>query len=121
MLADIAERSDRLDRRVHMHLYETQAQRDWADHAYPGGLVRHLDTLGLLSPRLTVAHGVWLSPEDCTLLAARGAMVSVNTSSNLRLRSGIAPVKTFLETVQIVVFHMMRLIIVFVLSCELSS
>lgn len=97
VLADIADRSQRLGRRVHMHLFETQAQREWADHAYPGGLVRHLNSLGLLSPRLTVAHGVWLSPEDCEVLAARGVMVSVNTSSNLRLRSGIAPVKTFLE------------------------
>lgn len=95
VLAEIARRSADTGRRVHMHLLETQAQREWADAAYPGGLIPHLDSLGLLSPRLTVAHGVHLTPADCEILAARGVMVSVNTSSNLRLASGIAPVAMF--------------------------
>jgi cytosine/adenosine deaminase-related metal-dependent hydrolase len=94
-LAAVAERSALHNRRVHMHLLETKAQREWADATYPGGIVRHLDTLGLLSPRITFAHGTWLRPDEVALLAERGAMVSVNTSSNLRLRSGIAPVADF--------------------------
>lgn len=97
-LAEIAERSARHGRRVHMHLLETQAQRQWADAAHPGGLIAHLDALGLLSPRLTVAHGTWLRRGECALLAERGVMVSVNSSSNLRLRSGIAPVADFVAT-----------------------
>ncbi len=97
-LAEIADRSARYGRRVHMHLLETQAQRQWADATYPSGLIAHLDTLGLLSPRLTVAHGTWLRRDECELLAERGVMVSVNTSSNLRLRSGIAPVADFVAT-----------------------
>ena len=91
----IAERSAMHGRRIHMHLFETLAQRQWADAHYPQGLVPHLDALGLLSPRLTVAHGTYLSPAECALLAERGVCVSVNTSSNLRLRSGIAPVAAF--------------------------
>lgn len=79
-------------RRVHMHLLETRRQRDWADATYPQGLIRHLDSLGLLSERLTVAHGVWLREDEAALLAERGVTVSINTSSNLRLRSGVAPV-----------------------------
>ncbi|MGF1627420.1 MAG: amidohydrolase family protein, partial [Alphaproteobacteria bacterium] len=43
-------------------------------------------------------HGVWLSEDECALLAERGVTVSVNTSSNLRLRSGVAPVERFLRT-----------------------
>jgi len=77
--------------RVHMHLLESRCQREWADHAYPGGIIRHLDRIGLLSPRLAVAHGVWLRADECALLAERGVVVSINTTSNLRLRSGIAP------------------------------
>lgn len=96
-LAEIAQRSKARDRRVHMHLLETQVQSDWGAARYPEGLVMHLDALGLLSERLTVAHGVWLSDADCALLAERGVMVSVNVSSNLRLRSGIAPVAQFIE------------------------
>src|SRR5690606_34703631 len=84
-------------RRVHMHLLESRYQRAWADREYPQGVVRHLDEIGLLSPRLTVAHGTQLRPDECELLAARGAVVSINTSSNLRLRSGIAPLRHMRE------------------------
>lgn len=97
-LGRIAEASERSGRRVHMHLLETRIQRTWSDAHHRAGLIRHLDSLGLLSPRLTVAHGVWLKPDECELLASRGVVVAVNTSSNLRLRSGTAPVATFLET-----------------------
>jgi cytosine/adenosine deaminase-related metal-dependent hydrolase len=79
-----------------MHLLETRHQRAWADHAHPEGLIRHLDALGLLSPRLAVAHGVWLRPDEIALLRDRGVTVVLNTSSNLRLSSGRAPVANFL-------------------------
>ncbi len=95
LLACIADDFASSGRRIHMHLFETQRQREWADAQYSGGLIRRLDAIGLLSDRLTVAHGVWLTREECELLAARGVTVSVNTSSNLRLRSGIAPVGSF--------------------------
>ncbi len=95
-LAAIAEASARNGRRVHMHLLESPRQRQWLDARYPGGIVAHLDAIGLLSPRLTVAHGVWLQPAECALLAARGVTVAVNTASNLRLRSGLAPVARFI-------------------------
>ncbi|MDB5839637.1 MAG: hypothetical protein JWQ23_1589 [Herminiimonas sp.] len=91
LLEQVAARSAAGGRRVHMHLLESKYQREWADHAFPQGIVNHLDAIGLLSPRLTVAHGTWLRPDECALLAARGVIVSINTSSNLRLRSGIAP------------------------------
>lgn len=79
------------------HLLETSVQRQWADATYPDGLVRHLDRLHLLSPRFSGAHGVWLSPEDCALLAERGSTIVINTSSNLRLGSGVAPVAEYLR------------------------
>jgi len=97
LLAAVAEGSARTGRRIHLHLLETRRQREWADAAHPEGLVVHLDRLGLLSPRLSVAHGVWLRPAEFALLAERGVTVVVNTSSNLRLRSGFAPVAGLLD------------------------
>ncbi len=96
-LETIAEISARENMRVHMHLLETERQRQWLDQEWPEGPIRRLDAIGLLSPRLTIAHGVWLRPDECELLAERGVTVAVNTSSNLRLRSGIAPVAAFIE------------------------
>ena len=94
-LARIAEAAG--NRRIHTHLLETRRQRAWADAHFDGGLVGHLDRCGLLTDRLTVAHGVWLDGQDIARLADRGVTVAVNTSSNLRLRSGIAPVAAFLK------------------------
>jgi cytosine/adenosine deaminase-related metal-dependent hydrolase len=91
LLAAIAEASQRTGRRIHMHLLETRYQRAWADATHPTGVVKHLDGLGLLSPRLTLAHCVWARPDELELLAERGVTIAVNTSSNLHLRSGIAP------------------------------
>ncbi|MDE0705073.1 MAG: amidohydrolase family protein [Rhodospirillaceae bacterium] len=96
-LARIAEASALHGRRVHMHLLESPRQRRWLDAAYPQGILRFLDEIGLLSPRLTVAHGVHLTEDECALLAERGVTVSVNTSSNLRMRSGTAPVARYLH------------------------
>jgi cytosine/adenosine deaminase-related metal-dependent hydrolase len=92
MLEKIAQAAQSSGRRIHMHLQETKYQRQWADGAFPKGIIHHLDQIGLLTPGLTVAHGVWLRPAECEILAERGVILSVNTSSNLRLRSGIAPV-----------------------------
>jgi cytosine/adenosine deaminase-related metal-dependent hydrolase len=94
-LIQLARASAESGRRMHMHLLETQRQREWADDAYPSGVIDFLDEIGFLSPRLTVAHGVWLTPRECALLARRGVTLSVNLSSNLRLRSGLPPVRSF--------------------------
>ena len=94
-LRAVAELSAATGRRMHMHLLESVRQRQWADAAFPGGIVGHLDDLGLLSPRLAVAHGVWLRPAELEVLADRGVAVVANTSSNLRLRSGVGPVRDF--------------------------
>ena len=56
-----------------------------------------LDEIGLLAPRLTLAHCTWARPDELELIAARGATISVNTSSNLHLRSGIAPLKEMVQ------------------------
>ena len=96
-LERIAAASAENNRRVHMHLLESPRQRQWLDAAYRQGIVRFLDDVGLLSDRLTVAHGVHLTEEECALLAERGVTVAVNTSSNLRIRSGLAPLDRFMR------------------------
>ena len=97
LLRAVAQASHRTGRRVHMHLLETKYQRQWADAVYPNGVVRMLDAIGLLSPRLTLAHCVWAKPEELGLLAERGVTISVNTSSNLHLHSGLAPIRAMKE------------------------
>ncbi|MCB8888988.1 amidohydrolase family protein [Vreelandella malpeensis] len=92
LLEGIATMSASTGRRVHMHLLETRHQRAWADEKFPQGIVRYLSDIGLLSPRLTLAHCTWARPDELELIAESGATIAINTSSNLHLRSGLAPV-----------------------------
>jgi 5-methylthioadenosine/S-adenosylhomocysteine deaminase len=97
LLEAIAQASADTGRPVHMHLLETKYQRAWADEAHPGGIVKFLDAIGLLTPRLTLAHCTWARPDELALLAERGVTIAVNTSSNLGLKSGIAPLPEMLK------------------------
>jgi len=96
-LAALAARSAGRGVPMHMHLVETAYQREYARRRTGGTAAAYLDRLGLLGPRMTVGHGVWLSEADIDLVAGRSAMVCTNASSNLRLRSGIAPLNRLLR------------------------
>ena len=80
---------------LHMHLDETPYQREYARRRTGGSAVSHLHRMGFLGPHLTLGHGVWLNEQDVELAAETGTMICTNPSSNLRLRSGIAPLQQF--------------------------
>ena len=83
--------------RLQTHLAESRAQAAIGEARYGASLVTHLDRLGFLSDRLSVAHAIWLEHNDIQRLGARGVTVAHNPSSNLRLGSGIAPVRDMLR------------------------
>lgn len=92
LLEAVAENSAQTGRRIHMHLLETIYQRAWADRNYPQGIVRYLDDIGLLSDRLTLAHCIHARPDELQIIAASGARIVTNFSSNMHLRSGLGPI-----------------------------
>jgi guanine deaminase len=79
--------------RMQTHVSEARYQAGGGEVMYGSTLLAHMDRLGLVTPRFSVAHGVWLSPEDLELLARRGAGLSHNPGANMRLASGIAPAR----------------------------
>ena len=76
---------------MHMHLVETAYQREYARRRTGRTAFGHLVDRGLAGPSLTLGHGVWLTEDDIDLVALTGTMICHNASSNLRLRSGVAP------------------------------
>jgi cytosine/adenosine deaminase-related metal-dependent hydrolase len=92
LLEAVAENSAQTGRRIHMHLLETIYQRVWADEHFPQGIVRYLGDIGFLSERLTLAHCIHARPDEIDLIAASGARIVTNFSSNMHLRSGLAPI-----------------------------
>lgn len=86
------ELSDRLNLCRHSHLLETRAQEKLAQEKYGCTAVEHLQRIGYLSDRTTLAHCVWLTDADIAILAETKSTVVHNPLSNLRLGSGIAPI-----------------------------
>ena len=82
---------------IHTHLAESSLQVSAARLRYGASLVEHLEKLRLLDRRFTVAHAVWLSEGDLTMLADRGVSVAHNAGSNLRLGAGIARARDMLD------------------------
>ncbi len=89
--------ADRHNCMIHIHLSETREEVDGFLLSKGKSPVEYLDSLGLLNSRLAAVHCVWLSPEDCYLLAERKANVVSCTVSNLKLTSGIAPLNTMMK------------------------
>ena len=95
MLQGCAELAHKHDLAVYTHVYETRGQvliaRElFADH--DGSLISYLDNIGLLGPRLNIVHSVWISRAEMERMAAADAGIVLNHLSNLKLKSGIAPV-----------------------------
>jgi cytosine/adenosine deaminase-related metal-dependent hydrolase len=95
MLEGCAELAEKHDLAVYTHVYETKGQaliaRElFADH--DGSLISYLEHAGLLGPRLNIVHSVWISRREIDRMAAAGSGIVLNHLSNLKLKSGIAPV-----------------------------
>jgi guanine deaminase len=82
---------------IHSHVAESKVQVIAGYKRYGSTLCAHMDELGLVSDRFTVAHGVWLDGDDMKRLGDRGASVAHNPGSNMRLGSGLADVRGMLN------------------------
>ncbi|MFB2771718.1 amidohydrolase [Pelatocladus sp. BLCC-F211] len=76
----------------HSHLLETKAQEKLAQEKYGCTAVAHLQRIGFLDYRTSLAHCVHLTDNDIAILAETQSSVVHNPLSNLRLGSGIAPI-----------------------------
>jgi cytosine/adenosine deaminase-related metal-dependent hydrolase len=84
---------------VFTHVYEARNQAVMARiGTAEGSLVSRLDRFGLLNPRLTIAHGVWIDDEEVERFGAAGANLACNPASNLKLLNGFAPVRRYIDS-----------------------
>lgn len=94
-LQAIAETSVKYDVPIHMHLVETAYQKAYAQRRGGCTALDYIDRFGMLGPRMTIGHGVWLTERDIERISDTGTCICHNCSSNLRLRSGIAALNAF--------------------------
>ena len=79
------------------HVQETRLQAASAWNTHGKTLFRYLADLGFLGPATSLIHAVWLTPEDIRLIADSGASVQHNPNSNLKLGSGLMPLRALLD------------------------
>jgi 5-methylthioadenosine/S-adenosylhomocysteine deaminase len=95
MLEALAELANKHDLSVYTHVYETKGQALIARELfgeYDGSLISYLERAGMLGPRLNIVHSVWITRHEADRMAAAGAGIVLNHLSNLKLKSGVAPV-----------------------------
>jgi cytosine/adenosine deaminase-related metal-dependent hydrolase len=93
LLIGAAELARRRRLPLHAHLAETKAQQAMGKQLYGSSLLMHLDALGVLGTDVSLAHSIWLEPGDVELFARRSVTAVHNPASNLRIGSGLAPIK----------------------------
>lgn len=81
------------------HLSENQAEIKWVSELCPEahGYADAYERFGMLGPKTIMAHVVYPEPEEVQLLREHGVMVAHCPASNMNIRSGIAPVRKFLN------------------------
>lgn len=82
---------------MHTHILETRMQRSTGPEFYGKSIVQHIKDLGFLTDRLTIIHGVWMDEADMAAIGEAGASVAHNPVSNLKLGSGIMPLRKMIE------------------------
>jgi len=89
--------ADDHDLPVIMHVQETRLQVVTGRVMYGATMVEYLDRVRFLKPKTSLIHCVWLNPREIDIIARSGATVQHNPVSNLKLGSGVAPVRALLD------------------------
>src|SRR5208337_3959794 len=98
--AKVMQRTIELARRydipVYSHIYESRGMALQARLTLPefnGRLINRLAAEEVLDERLNLAHSVWLAPDEIELLAGSGTGVVLNPQGNLKMKSGLPPIR----------------------------
>lgn len=96
LLVKAHEIAEKHDLGVHTHLQESRIQVDVSLKYNGKPIVEHMEDLGVLSRRWSLAHTVWVNDDEIALLAERQAVSVHNPESNAKVRVGTSPVPKML-------------------------
>ena len=100
LLSGIAALSERHGLPVLSHMYESRpeviASRTHLG-AHGGSQIDYMRACGLLGPRLALAHSIWFTRDEIDALAEAGGRVVLNPASNMKSKSGVAPIRHYRE------------------------
>jgi len=90
IMRDSAQLAEQHDVRLHTHLAETFDEEAFCLETFGLRTVDYLESVGWLSSRTWLGHGIHFNDEEIGRLGAAGTAVAHCPSSNMRLASGIA-------------------------------
>ena len=93
----LAALSDKYSAPVYVHCSETKKEVEECRSRTGMSPVAYMDSLGLFRHGGGLFHGVHMDESDFDIIKERGLYVVTNPASNLKLASGIAPVKRYLD------------------------
>jgi 8-oxoguanine deaminase len=82
---------------MHTHLAETQDEEHFCLQRFSFRPVEFAENLGWIGNDVWYAHGVYINEGEIAMMARTGTGVCHCPSSNMRLASGIAPVRAYLN------------------------
>ena len=83
--------------RIHTHASENQDEVETIESDTGMRNIHWLDEVGLTGEDVVLAHCVWTDESERDVLAETGTHVTYCPSSNMKLASGIAPVRDYLD------------------------
>lgn len=92
VMRDSAAMAERKDVRLHTHLAETIDEEDFCREMFGLRTVDYLESVGWLTNRTWLGHGIHFDDDEIARLGAAGTAVAHCPTSNMRLASGTARV-----------------------------
>lgn len=97
LMEEIADLADKYKAPVYVHCSETRKEVDECMERAGMSPVAYMDSLGLFRHGGGLFHGVHMDESDYEIIKRRGIYVVTNPASNLKLASGVAPVKRYCD------------------------
>ena len=97
LMEGIAQLAGKYKKPVYVHCSETKREVEECREKTGMTPIAYMDSLGLFENGGGLFHGVHLDEADFDIMKKKKICVVTNPASNLKLASGIAPVKTYLE------------------------
>lgn len=96
LMRDSAQLARQYGVRLHTHLAETEDEEQFCLQKFGHRPVGYMQELGWVGEDVWFAHAVWVNAEEIGVFAHHGCGVAHCPTSNMRLASGIAPIKEYL-------------------------
>src|SRR6202011_1884279 len=96
-LLKVRRMADDHDLPLMIHVQERRMQVVTGQLWYGSTMIEYLDRIGFMKPKTAFIHGVWLNPREIEILARTGVSIQHTPTSNLKVGSGLAPIRALLD------------------------